>query len=370
MAASELTRLNRIVPFVALLSVLVLSACNGTLDSAIPKAERPIPERLVKAMKAKGMTRRAPIFVRIFKEDNVLEVWKAKDNGRYGLLESYEICKWSGKLGPKFKEGDRQAPEGFYTVAPAQMNPKSDYYLSFNMGFPNRYDRSHGRTGTHLMVHGACSSAGCYSMTDERVEEIYALAREAFKGGQRKFDIQAFPFRLTGENMARHRDSPNYEFWKMLKAGSDYFEIAKIPPKVDVCGKKYVFNRTFEDGARVRASQACPNSTIAASVEQAYLTKQMEDQKAFDKYVEKQALAEKRKQRQEKIAAALKPKPHANTAIAADQTQVPVADTAQVSERGVANNIPQQRPDIAAANAKSERKKSLLGGLLGFLKSD
>ena len=83
----------------------------------------------------------------------------AEGDGRYALLKNYEICKWSGVLGPKKSEGDRQAPEGFYTVRPAQMNPNSSYYLSFNIGYPNAYDRSLGRTGSNLMVHGACSSA-------------------------------------------------------------------------------------------------------------------------------------------------------------------------------------------------------------------
>src|SRR5690606_24552861 len=123
-------------------------------------------------------------------EEGTLEVWKQKDTGRYDLVTSYEICKWSGKLGPKFREGDRQAPEGFYTVSPARMNPKSSYYLAFNIGYPNAYDRYHGRGGSHLMVHGACSSAGCYSMTDDQMREIYAFARDAFSGGQRDFQIQ------------------------------------------------------------------------------------------------------------------------------------------------------------------------------------
>ena len=136
---------------------------------------------------------------------------EAAGHGKYALLKTYEICKWSGALGPKIKEGDRQAPEGFYTVTPAQMNPNSSYYLSFNIGYPNAYDRAYGRTGTHIMVHGACSSAGCYSMSDEDAGELFALARDAFKGGQRQFQIQAFPFRMTPENIARHRGDPNMD---------------------------------------------------------------------------------------------------------------------------------------------------------------
>lgn len=259
--------------------LVVLVGCQGGTDSLFPKEERPIPNNLIKAMKAKGMASSSPLLLRIFKEENTLEVWKKKDTGRYGMLQSYEICRWSGKLGPKFKEGDRQAPEGFYTVAPAQMNPKSQYHLSFNMGYPNTFDRSHGRTGTHLMVHGACSSAGCYSMTDEVVEEIYSIARESFKGGQRKFQIQAFPFRMTPENMVRHEGSQHYEFWKTLKKGSDYFEVAKYPPKVDVCEQNYIFNREVEDGVRFRPKSACPVSTIPPRLEQAYLKKVQADNK-------------------------------------------------------------------------------------------
>ena len=125
------------------------------------KAEKPLPEKILR-LKAKGMSRTSPVMARIFKEEGKLEIWKQKSNGRFDVIASYDICKWSGQLGPKFVEGDRQAPEGFYTVRPAQMNGRSSYHLAFNMGFPNAYDRVNGRTGANLMVHGACSSSGCY----------------------------------------------------------------------------------------------------------------------------------------------------------------------------------------------------------------
>ena len=123
------------------------------------------------------------------------------------------------------------------------MNPNSNYHLAFNIGYPNAYDRANGRTGSNLMVHGACSSSGCYSMTDAQMEEIYAFGRDAFRGGQTEFQIEAFPFRMTAANMARYRGDPNYKFWEMLKEGYDHFEITKVPPKVDVCEKRYVFNQ-------------------------------------------------------------------------------------------------------------------------------
>ncbi|WP_127597612.1 L,D-transpeptidase family protein [Nitratireductor alexandrii] len=245
---------------VAALALALAGCTESTLQSANGKAERPVPARLISEMKAKGMNRNSPVMARVFKEEGELEVWKQKANGRYDLLATYEICKWSGKLGPKFTEGDRQAPEGFYTVKPAQMNPRSNYHLAFNIGYPNTYDRANGRTGSHLMVHGACSSAGCYSMNDKEMEEIYALARDAFRGGQREFQIQAFPFRMTARNMARYRNDPNYTFWTMLKEGYDHFEITKVPPKVDVCEKRYVFNRTTEGGAAFSPTGACPPS--------------------------------------------------------------------------------------------------------------
>ena len=168
-----------------MLTLLVAGCQNSSIDDLSPNgAGTQLPEKLVQSMKAKGMSLTSPVMFRIFKEENVLEVWKRKDNGRYDMVTNYQICKWSGKLGPKFIEGDRQAPEGFYAVRPAQMNPKSSYYLSFNTGFPNALDRALGRTGANLMVHGACSSSGCYSMTDAQVAQIYAFARDAFKGGQ------------------------------------------------------------------------------------------------------------------------------------------------------------------------------------------
>ena len=268
--------------------LLGLYGCQDALDSVANKVEHPLPAKLVNKMKANDMSTRSPIMMRIFKEEGVLEVWKQKGNGRFDIIASYEICKWSGKLGPKFKEGDRQAPEGYYRIYPYQMNPNSSYYLSFNMGFPNSYDRSHNRTGSNLMVHGACSSAGCYSMTDEQVLEIYAFARDAFKGGQEYFVVEALPFRMTAENMARHRDNEHFEFWKMLKVGYDHFELTKRPPKVDVCERKYVFNQIPQiENASFQANAACPPASVPSTLESAYYAYQKNWNQDFVKAVAK-----------------------------------------------------------------------------------
>jgi murein L,D-transpeptidase YafK len=180
--------------------------------------------------------------VRLFKEESELEVWKQDTTGRFELLKVYPICRWSGDLGPKVKEGDRQAPEGFYTITPGLMNPNSNYYLAINIGFPNAYDRANGYSGAFVMIHGDCSSRGCYAMTDEQIGEIYSLAREAFLGGQKSFQIQAYPFRMTPANLALHRNNPSLAFWKMIKEGNDHFLVSHQEPKVDVCDRHYVFD--------------------------------------------------------------------------------------------------------------------------------
>ena len=126
----------------------------------------------------------SPLYIRIFKLEAEMEVWMQEPSGVYQLFRTYPICNWSGDVGPKLKEGDRQAPEGFYVVSARQMNPNSKYYLSFNIGYPNAYDRAHGYTGSYLMVHGGCRSQGCYAITDDAIQEFYILARDAFARGQ------------------------------------------------------------------------------------------------------------------------------------------------------------------------------------------
>lgn len=228
----------------AVLLALVMASC-AALDYDLPQSERsiqPIPSSLVKAMRDKNMERTSPIMIRLFKQESELELWKQDRTGRFALLKTYPICRWSGRLGPKTVEGDRQAPEGFYHVAYSQMNPDSRYYLSFNLGFPNRLESALGYTGGALMIHGACSSSGCYAVTDEAAFEIYAVAREAFRSGQPAFQVQALPFRMTPANLALHRDDPNMPFWRTLKEGSDAFELTRTPPRVGFCGRRYVFN--------------------------------------------------------------------------------------------------------------------------------
>ncbi len=240
----------------ALATALVLSACSNAPE--IPAADQPLALETVSLLGKKGMYASAPIFIRIFKEESELEVWKARDDGRFYHFKTYPICNWSGELGPKLEQGDKQAPEGFYTIARDQMKPNSQYYLAFNLGYPNAYDRSLNRTGSSIMVHGKCKSAGCYAMTDALAEEIYGLAREAFNGGQPAIEVHAFPFRMTDEKLERFRKHKWYAFWKTLKEGYDNFEITRVPPTVAVCERRYVVNVLMPAYGRVNPEGRCP----------------------------------------------------------------------------------------------------------------
>lgn len=207
----------------------------------------PLSSDLMALMQEKAMHKHDPILIRSYKKESELEVWKRGRDGKYALLKTYPMCRWSGQLGPKIREGDRMAPEGFYAISAAQMNPNSSFHLSFDMGYPNAYDRAHGRSGSFLMVHGACTSRGCYSMTDAQIEEIYALTREAHSGGQKAVQMQAMPFRMTPQNLAKHRYDPQMAFWRNLKDGADHFETTRMEPKVAVCGRRYAFNTADGD---------------------------------------------------------------------------------------------------------------------------
>ena len=234
-----------------------LGGCSSTINA--PKTTvrtGTVRTATLGQMESLDMDRAAPVLIRIYKEESTLEVWKQDRNGKFALLNSYPICKFSGNLGPKLMQGDYQAPEGFYDITPGQMNPNSSQYLAFNTGFPNAFDRSLGRTGSFLMVHGGCQSVGCYAMTDYAMEEIYGLVDEAFKGGQEKVQLQAFPFRMTSQNLASHAGDPNMAFWEMLKAGSDAFLMTERPPTVAVCDRRYVFNPVIS--GNLDPSAPCP----------------------------------------------------------------------------------------------------------------
>lgn len=232
-----------------------LSGCSETHES---RASQPLSRDMLALMEQKEVAPASPMLIRAFKKESEFEVWKMRSDGSYVLLKTFPICRWSGQLGPKTHEGDRQSPEGFYSITPAMMNPNSAYYLSFNVGYPNAYDRVHGATGGAVMVHGICSSAGCFAMTDAQIAEIYALARESFAGGQHAIQMQSYPFHMSAQNLAKYRLDPNMPFWKELKKGDDHFEATKHDVSVNVCNRHYVFGAQADPGHPIDPDAACP----------------------------------------------------------------------------------------------------------------
>ncbi len=226
-----------------------LVALGCSFASAVPSSDRSraaeerVEKRLQRELALEGLELGQPVFMRIFKEPAVLELW-VQGEDVFKLFRTYPVCRFSGALGPKLKEGDRQAPEGFYAVGPEQMNPNSSYHLSFNLGFPNAYDRHHGRTGSFLMVHGGCLSVGCYAMGDDAVEEIWTLSRRALAGGQEAFAVHCFPFPLTTEKLAKYAEHTWIEFWRELKPIYAAFEERRIPPVIGLREGRYIIEAT------------------------------------------------------------------------------------------------------------------------------
>ena len=249
-----------------------LVACLAVLAWTLPawagKAEAPIPAATLALMAQKGTTAASPVLFRAYKKESEIEVWKKGPAG-YVHIKTFPICRWSGQLGPKRKTGDRQTPEGFYTVPKRQMNPNSSYYLSFDVGYPNAYDRAHGGTGSAVMVHGVCSSMGCFAMMDGTVGEIYAIARDALNGGQAAFQFQSYPFRMTAENMARHRTDPNFSFWQNLKEGADRFEATREELQVAVAAGRYAFASSKDPAkeAAVATRRAVEEARVATLID-------------------------------------------------------------------------------------------------------
>lgn len=227
---------------------VILSFTAMTLHAQIPQSTRSKKATqkhyplLEKSFAARGLVFGNPILIRILKEEYKLDIWVKKDK-TFTLYKTYDICTYSGGLGPKKKQGDGKSPEGFYYAKPKSLNPYSSFHLSFDTNYPNEHDRANAYTGSALMIHGNCVSIGCYAMTDERIEEIYSIVQKAFEKGQDIIRIHIFPFAMNETNMNKYKSSEYYSFWETLKPGYDFFEKHKTIPKVAVKNKKYVISQ-------------------------------------------------------------------------------------------------------------------------------
>ena len=196
-----------------------------------------------------GLKWGSPVYLRIFKKEKLLEMW-VRQTDRFILFKTYAVCNYGPNgLGPKVRQGDMAAPEGFYLVKASGMNPNSNFHLSFNIGYPNQHDEAHGWTGNSIMVHGKCRSWGCYALSDRDIEEVYALVDAGLRYGQSGVPVHIFPFKMTDENMKRYQGHFWKGFWENLKVGYDLFEKEGFrPPQAIVQNKKYVFSQSVDGG--------------------------------------------------------------------------------------------------------------------------
>jgi len=218
---------------VAVYALLICGIAGGLMYRSC-KAEvlsAQLAPDLKTALQTAGLQMGDPVFIRAFKEERELELYvKNRATGKFDLFRKYPIVAASGDLGPKLAEGDGQVPEGFYAVSKRAMNPNSKYHLAFNIGYPNDYDRSLNRTGSAIMVHGSNVSIGCLAMTNEKIEEIYALCDKALDNGQPFFRVHIFPFRMTEARMAQ-------------AAGTKWRTSGKTSRKVTICLKTATCHR-------------------------------------------------------------------------------------------------------------------------------
>lgn len=235
-------------------------------EGALPLAGTPELGQFKERLSGAGLKLGDEVFIRIFKAESELEVWMRR-GATFTLFATYPICHWAGTIGPKLREGDRQNPEGFYSVGARQLHRAGRWPSSLNIGFPNSYDKANGRTGSWILVHGGCSSIGCYAMTNAVMAEIFALTEQALRAGQGRIDVHVFPFRMSDTNLARHAASPWIDFWRNLKEGYDAFEETHVPPRVGLCDKRYAIERSAPEEVGAQGPLASCGGSPAAQVE-------------------------------------------------------------------------------------------------------
>jgi len=235
-------------------------------DARLQISKTPAVGQLKKKLARKGLSLGNPVFIRAFKSESVLEVWMKRD-GVFKLFASYPVCNWSGTLGPKIAEGDKQTPEGFYTVTHRRLHRVGRWPRSLNLGFPNLFERSHARSGSYILIHGGCSSVGCFAMTNAVMEEIYQITSAAIRNGQKNVSVHTFPFRMTDTNLAKHKTGKWKDFWQDIKIGYDSFERTRIPPRVSVCQGRYVFEDTAatQQGGEGHSLAVCGAANVATA---------------------------------------------------------------------------------------------------------
>jgi murein L,D-transpeptidase YafK len=233
---------------------------SGSLQ--IPLPDTPDTETPLTRLAVTGVTIGARVMVRIFKAESELEVWVER-YGSYVKFASYPVCYWSGKLGPKLREGDRQTPEGFYTITTEQLHNGGRWRRALDIGFPNAFDLVHKRSGSAILIHGGCDSIGCFAMTDAVNAELYDIVSAALRT-TKHIPVHVFPFRMTDTAVAALPEGAWTEFWGDLKQGYDAFERRHLPPRISVCGSRYRVADAVRGGIDATAVEVCLDDVMAS----------------------------------------------------------------------------------------------------------
>ncbi len=153
------------------------------------------------------------------KHEKKLEVW-GELNNQWKHIHDYKFTAFSGKLGPKLKEGDRQIPEGIYGIS--YLNPNSKFHLSMRINYPNSFDKKMAKKdkrvnlGGDIMIHGSDKTIGCIPIGDEQIEELYYLAQKV--GIQNiKVILSPVDFRYMSVNIKNNRYPWLQELYKNIK---------------------------------------------------------------------------------------------------------------------------------------------------------
>lgn len=227
-----------------LLGALLLSlpVCEGAMAARRGNGNsvEAVGMTLAAQFQEKGLTLGSAVFIRVYKQTSEMELW-VQQGARYVHFKTYGICRWSGGLGPKMYEGDRQSPEGLYHITAADLivNPRWD--RAMNINYPNSYDVVNGRSGSGILIHGKCGSVGCFAIQDQNVEEVYGAVRAALNNGQAEIPVLALPFRFASVAPTVNDTLQLSEFWSDLRRADLLFERDRIPPTAWICDGRYYF---------------------------------------------------------------------------------------------------------------------------------
>lgn len=169
------------------------------------------------------------VAIRAFKDEEVLEVF-VKDHAKthFQIFKKYKFTATTGQLGPKFKEGDRQIPEGHYFIN--RFNPKSKFHLSLGLNYPNEEDKKRAdkdQPGSDIFIHGSNQTVGCIPIGNEKIRELYLLCDWAKSKGQIHIPVEIYPFEMSKKNINKFsKKFPQHRsFWEKLLASNGSFRI-------------------------------------------------------------------------------------------------------------------------------------------------